>query len=293
VKPVRWLLSALAVVVCATVLMAAAAVWSNNRAVEPPGRAELAASFERGVAWMEHQGGGLLNQRNVVLWWMVREAAKESGDARLARLLDCFEGRYDHLRGNMWRHFLDEQATEPLDWARLARLPDYDRYFFYALTCDARLGAEEDIVRQHEADFCEHGARLLRPACVTHQLMGMRFRQRRGCSDQAAVGAVVAHLHDRIVGQLTWDPRVLDVYLQRVLMLVESGAAARVKPVWLRRVVAAQRPDGGWSAYQPILHLGGSRVLCFTPRGVGLARIRSNFHATAQGVWLMSLLAYR
>jgi len=256
----------------------------------PPDRGELAASLERGVGWLEGNAAALLEERNAVLWWMVREASQATGDPRLSQLFQRWEARYPSLQKSIWNHLFDEASTSPLALREVEGLPYYDQFFFYGLTCDPRLGAVERIVRQGEADFCDPLPYRLKPACVTHQLMGLRFMQRRRCGDPVKVAAVVAHLQDRIVGQLTWDPRVVDVYLQRVVMLVESGARARVRPVWIRRVLAAQRPDGGWSADQPMVSLGSGRWLGFTQYGIGLARGRSNFHATAQGVWLMSLL---
>jgi hypothetical protein len=102
----------------------------------------------------------------------------------------------------------------------------------------------------------------------------------------------VAALQSRIVGQLTWDPRVVDVYVQRVLMLVESGAVERVKPVWLQRVLAAQQPDGGWAGVDPLLELGSEFSLGLGPRGFTLSPPRSDFHASAQGLLLLSLLVH-
>jgi hypothetical protein len=84
---------------------------------------------------------------------------------------------------------------------------------------------------------------------------------------------------------------VVDVYLQRVLMLAESGDARSIKPIWLQNVIEAQRPDGGWSGVDPLLPLGAGRYLGFDGRGFTLRRPVSDFHATAQGVLLFSILA--
>lgn len=116
--------------------------------------------------------------------------------------------------------------------------------------------------------------------------------QQSDCGNPEATRAAVAELQSRIAGQLTWDPRVVDVYVQRVLMLVESGAEDRVKPIWLQRVLAAQRPGGGWARTDPLLELGSGFSLGFGPRGLAFAPPRSDFHATAQGLLLLSLLAH-
>lgn len=98
--------------------------------------------------------------------------------------------------------------------------------------------------------------------------------------------------------------------LQRVLKkLVDSGARDRVKPVWakpawLRRVLDAQTADGGRSGMQPLLPLGDGGgwastsgdgraphlFIGFNQRGAG--EPCANFHTTAQGVLLLSLLLH-
>ncbi len=145
------------------------------------------------------------------------------------------------------------------------------------------------VLRQLEEDFCQENYPIS-PACVTHQLMGIRFMERRNCGDPEYVKGMVKTLQDKIVKQLTWDPRVVDVYIQRVLMLTDSGARERIKPVWIRNVLDAQLESGGWSPNQSIIALGSSRYLCFTSRILGVCELKSRFHATAQGVLLMSLL---
>lgn len=262
----------------------------NNRSLSQPDLDTLAATLERGIVWLDSHDEEILGEANPMLWWMVREAAGLSGDRRLAELFARYDRRYLHRRGNMWVYLFDEDSREPLRYMEVEQLPYYNQHFLYTLTCDRLLGAEESIRRQNEPDFCDHYPYSIKPACVTHQLMGLRFLQRRQCGDQGKVAGAIARLQDRLVGQLTWDVRVVDVYLQRVLMLVDSGARARVKPVWLQRVVDAQLPDGGWGGLDPILALGLGRPLCFTAQGLAFRRPRGNFHATAQGVWLMSLL---
>ncbi len=140
-----------------------------------------------------------------------------------------------------------------------------------------------------QADFCP-SRYPLRPACVTHQMMGMRFMQERGCGEKAEVDRVVHSLQDRIVLQLTWDPRPIDTYLQRVLMLIESGQAERVKPFWLQRVLDTQLGDGGWGNFYPLLPISNGKHIGFSGRGLSTGRPNSDFHATAQGVFLLSLL---
>lgn len=73
-------------------------------------------------------------------------------------------------------------------------------------------------------------------------------------------------------------------------MLVDSGARDKVKPVWLGKVLVAQMEDGGWSDFIPIFPLGTFRYFGLTGHGIGRRTYESNFHTTAQGLLLMTLL---
>ncbi|NCQ34273.1 hypothetical protein GW813_04165 [bacterium] len=283
-------LAALGGLLLCLVVVAGVAVWWNNRAVPAPDEAALVASLERRIAWLDTGAGEILREPNPMLWWMVREAARRTDDSRLSQLFARYEGQYLTHGGNMWAHLFDEGSTAPIRYMEVERLPYYNQYFLYALPCDKLLGAQELIRRQDQPDFCDHGRYRFMPACVTHQLVGLRFLQHRQCGDQAAVRSAIAQLQRKLEGQLTWDVRVVDVYIQRVLMLAESGAAERIKPIWLRRVLDAQMSDGGWSGTRPIVAAGLATPLCFTQSGVAFTVPRSTFHATAQGVLLTSLL---
>jgi hypothetical protein len=72
-------------------------------------------------------------------------------------------------------------------------------------------------------------------------------------------------------------------------MLAESGMPQKIKPVWLQRVLSAQLGDGGWANLHMLFPVSRTHYLGFTNRPV-IGEPRSNFHATAQGVFLFSLL---
>ena len=171
----------------------------------------------------------------------------------------------------------------------LFHLPDYNLYFIYGLTCDAGLAQLDIIQRQKNANFCPE-THPISPACVTHQLMGLRFRQDKTCGDKAAMADQVKQLQTMIIKQLTWDPRLIDVYLQRVLMLVDTGAVQAVKHQWVKNILDAQSSDGGWGDFQSILALSDKRHIGFYSRGIKLGALKDTLHATAQGLLLMSLL---
>ena len=81
-----------------------------------------------------------------------------------------------------------------------------------------------------------------------------------------------------------------DAYIQRVLMLVDTGAYDQVKPVWISNIVGAQNADGSWDDLHPILNLGNDYVFAHTSTLPKIRKPKANFHATAQAIWLLSKL---
>jgi len=65
-----------------------------------------------------------------------------------------------------------------------------------------------------------------------------------------------------------------------------------VKAIWLRRILDAQRADGGWDGVDIIAHVPGGRVMCWTASKYPqlLASPPREFHPTAQELYLMALL---
>ena len=235
---------------------------------------------------------------NVPLWLMVREAAHLSGDPYLHDLyLRYFNTYMVHAGLAPERLMLESSAGAAVDFSALAGQPDYVQFFYYALSCDKTFGQTPGVVRGRSAARClpMAAATLLQPPCATHQLMGYMFMRQRRCEDPRQVDAQIARLQDRIVAELHWDPRVIDPYVQRVLMLYWTDAAGRVQPVWLQRVLAAQQPDGGWADQQEIARTKSGRWLGFggyDQRFLSLHPAPSSFHTTAQGLLLMSMVAY-
>jgi hypothetical protein len=124
-------------------------------------------------------------------------------------------------------------------------------------------------------------------------MMGYRFQQRAQCNLLPDLDSRITLLQDAIVQQLFFDPRLVDVYMQRVLMLVDSGAAERVPARSLERLMSAQLTDGSWDRMVGPLLSVGNRAFGFTPSGLALRHQQGDFHTTAQGVLLMSYLKAR
>lgn len=262
--------------------------YMNNRDSAWPEQARIQASFTAGVGWLNAHKDDILEQGNPALWWMVQQSAERTQDPTLLTLFADYNDRYLERGRNIWLPLFHPGRWVPITHEETQNLADYQQHFIYAISCDPELGQSPLVQAQLDTGYCDQYP--WRPACVTHQMMGFRFMQRNGCGDTEGAEAAVTRLQARVVRQLTWDPRVVDVYLQRVLMLVESGAKAHVRPVWLNRVLAAQLSDGGWAGIDPLLTLPGGYSLGFGPRGFTFEPVRADFHATAQGVMLMSLL---
>jgi hypothetical protein len=266
--------------------------YQNNRETTPVSDEQIAQSYERGVTWLLNNREEVLVKTTPILWKMLGESAQISGDQRIKKLFDEYVERFD--RGapySIWQvHFHPERFRSglfsPGDYISLV---EYQQYFLYAMTCSEQLAQVPLVAEQNNPNFCWHGSRIIRPACVTHQLMGYRMAQRSQCPIKN-LDKNIAVLQKTIEQQLRYDPRVVDVYIQRVLMLVDSGAHDRVKPRWLQRVIDAQQADGGWSDMQTIIPIHGNEYFGFNATGVTVAAPISNLHATAQGILLMSLL---
>jgi hypothetical protein len=264
----------------------------NNRSVDSVPVADVKASYERGVDWALAHREELFNDHNTMLWWMLQQTAEVTGDIRLKLMVRDYIQHYQTLfPGNPWLALFDPMRYRgmQLDALQLTQFPDYNQYFLYALACSKDLGETDLIQRQHDTDFCwtEHPAGS---ACITHQMMGFRFLQRSQCDLLPDVDQRIATLQNVIRNQLQFDPRVVDVYLQRILMLLDSGAVDSIKPIWVQRAIAAQLPDGTWSNLQPLLPVGGGRYFGFNQIGFGVEPLIGNFHATAQGIFVMGLL---
>ena len=121
--------------------------------------------------------------------------------------------------------------------------------------------------------------------------MGINFLRQQACANADAANDVVLRLQQDIVRQLTWDVRVVDVYLQRVMMLAITGAQDKVKPIWIQQILDHQLEDGGWANFVPLVPVGRGQSLGFSAQIVALGSATSSFHVTAQGVYLLTFIS--
>lgn len=272
-----------AALVLAALLIAAVALlrFGPHQRDEPaPSAAELRRHWQAGLRWMRDHQAQLVADGNPMLWRMVRDAAAVSGEPMLTEMLAAWRQRFfPQPPFDAWLLLVDPaaQPASPRP-AGFDTLPAYMKLFAYGLTCDATAGAVDVVQKQMQAGWCSALTPrrvLVQSKCVTHQLVGVMLVQQRQCGDRARVDALARQLQDRVVDELSLDPVMRDAYLQRVLMLYWTGAPERVKPVWLQRVLRAQRPDGGWDYEASAAASPGD--------------IREAFHATAQGMLIIAL----
>jgi len=296
-KVIRWLGLGLAAMVVVSVL----AIWYcehlNRARVAALTPTEARASFDRASAWIQRNREATLRESNPMLWLFVRDASRLAGDAQLEALANTYQEQ--SARDNLSRFFFDSSGR---DQARSARLdlsgwPDaYQALFAYGITCNGPLRFDPAVEQMLSPAACEAGHAWLRnPWCRTHQLMGLRFVQKNHCNPDEETARTIGTVQDGILSELRWDYRVEDAYLQKVWTLIESGRRSEVEPVWVRRILEAQEADGGWTGADVITPLPGGQALFWEggmrPRTGPIPR--SNFHATAQGLYLMALLLPR
>lgn len=266
------------------------AVWLNNRPVREISQNEIKTSFNKSIEWLLKNKTNILQSKNHLLWWMIYESALITEDERLVGLSE----EYKHIMktryaNSIWNHLFDKKSNISIDLFSIAGLPDYNKLYLFGLTCDEELSSLDIIKMQKDVNFCWK-THPISPACITHQLLGFRFMKRRNCQNDRLLNNKIASLQNYLSWQLFFDFRVVDVYIQRVLMLAESDLKDAIKPIWVKRIIEAQLEDGGWDGFQGLVPVGKSKHFGFSAYGVTVKKAKSNFHATAQGVFLMSLM---
>ena len=266
-------------------------VWQNNRSVSPATHADINVHFNKSISWLDSNYASLENTQNPILWWMLKQAAENSQNKTLENIyLKYKKNHLDNKPTNLSTPMFDKFYKPRIpDINAFSALADYQTFFFYGLSCDDNLASEPVIQEQlSSANFCS--LHYIHPRCITHQLMGLRFVQRYQCGYDETVKTTIAKLKEDVISELTWDFRVGDAYIQRVLMLVDIGAYEDVKPIWIQNILEAQNDDGSWDDLDPIFSVGDGKVFAFTSMLPTIKKPAADFHASAQAIWLLSLL---
>lgn len=263
-------------------------LFQNNKKVKPPNNVQYREALFQGITWLENNKSEVIKIDNAILWWFLSESVKLTDNNRLRTLVD------EYLNSTLdphsiWNYYFKPNLIMHFDSENLFHFPAYNLFFIYSLTCNDELGQLDVIKNQLEPNFCQWSP-IVSP-CTTHQLMGLNFMRLRHCGDQNAIDNITLDLQKQIERQLTIDPRVGDVYIQRVLMMVATGAMQHIKPVWLKRILEAQGADGSWQSFHPLFPVGNSSFFGFSYFSLGIKEYQPNFHATAQAIYLLSLMS--
>jgi len=301
--------------VAISLIIGLSVIGYNNRDIEHPSEDDLSKSLEASIVWLVDNKEPMLAFNNPILWYFLHRSAQISGDLRVKSLVESYYDKYiepkhsAYNRTSLWKGLFEpEFKYKPLTFYTIDNMNYYSQHFVYAIYCDEGIGSLDSIKAQNEAEFCGSW-HLLNPTCTTHQLMGIRFLQQENCGDPDQLSSTVEALQSKIVHELTYDPRVLDVYIQRVMMLIESGSSDKVKNIWIHRILEQQHADGGWGNFQPLISLDDEEPLYIglghgesqtgNPRAgstflkiFSIGQPQSTFHATAQGTLLLTLLTH-
>lgn len=269
--------------------------YDNSRDMPMPSDTELRASFSRASAWILGNRERVLEENNPMLWLFVRDAALLQSEQGLVALAREYQSR--HTDHTLTHYLFDPTGSDQVRYVNITLaddVSDYNRLFLYGATCNEGLRDDPMVRSLLTPAACGGGLLWLKsPWCRTHQLMGLRFVQRGHCEPEAETAATLVNVQNLILMELKWDFRVEDAYIQKALTLAESGRRGNLKAVWIRKILDAQRSDGGWDGMDVIARLPGALIFCW---GDGLLYPRvltqrpSTFHATAQALYLMALL---
>lgn len=273
----------------------------------PPSTARVNESFQRSIGWLKAHEAEILGDGNVALWWMLKTAADRSHDPYLTDLVQrSIRAVYAGNKATSpWRRIVEPNAVIVPNDLVVDDLVSYQRFYYFSATCrvvepdDSGPGSQQFL----EGNTCRPVWRKVLFAdkvCSTHQLLGIRMARNSGCKLDTKVAALESELLDDIAWQLKLDPVITDPYIQRVLTLYWVAGPQSVKPVWLRRVIDAQQPDGGWTGDRILLGapwwsqpaVWRQWMAKLMPSRFDPAPSVSIFHATAQGLLLMALASH-
>ena len=264
----------------------------NNISLRAPAPDHIESSYQNAVKWLYENKVELHEKHNSMMWWMLLRAAQLKQDDRLLAYVREYQNKnYSRYDNSAWRYLvLGEQRYVDVDAVLGAGLPPYRVYCVYSYTCNDDLAAVDTVLAQNNTNYCWENQPLA-PACLTHQMMGLQFQKRIQCGEIEALDEKVGVIAEKIQRQAFFDVRVVDVYLQRTLVLLQSGHGEKVRPRWIRRILSAQTQSGGWSGFHPLLPVGRSLSIGFTGNAIAIRPTVPDLHATAQGILIMALLS--
>lgn len=101
----------------------------------------------------------------------------------------------------------------------------------------------------------------------THVLLALLFLRENGCYDTPERERAMRSVVERVSQAAENDKEWSDLYSERIAFLYFAGEGERVKPEWIRRIVAAQERGGGFRdplfGDEPNAHSTGLSLLVF------------------------------
>jgi hypothetical protein len=286
-------------------LLASALAWFSatayvSRSVAAPTMAERQLAYDRAAGWIRQNEASVLNEGNSALWWMINVAAQTMDDSYLLELVRRWKEIHvtSSPLASAWVRMVDPKSPASDLGYNTQALGGYQKFFLHALTCQPLEMDDGDSSVFTRENMCRpQTIKVMRgePACTTHQLMGLQLYKRSHCVEPPGMSELEAQLFDDVLTQLQWDPRVRDVYIQRVLVLQWFGRSDQIKAIWLKRVLAAQQTDGGWAWNVKFPELPAwlqsfrSAWQTLVLQNVPDQHDTSDLHPTAQGLLLMAL----
>lgn len=269
------------------IILYAYLVYDNNRDIKEPSIQEYEQSLQKAINWVEKNQNEIIKENNSILWWFLSQSAKLTKNKSLESVVNKYLDQNKDL--GLWELYFNPYAYVRYDVNNLFNLPKYNLHFIYGLTCDKELAQMDVIKEQMDANFCRWSP--IFSACTTHQLMGFHFMKLYQCGDNTSYRDTVDNLNNQVVRQLLLDPRVSDVYIQRVMMLMLSGGEHLVKPIWLHQIINAQKSDGAWETFYPLLPPNGESMrFGIAYKSLAIREYIPNFHTTSQAIYLLSLM---
>jgi hypothetical protein len=236
-------------------------------------------AIDQATGWIRAHRREIASTKNVAMFMVMKDCHEIHPQPLLAGLVDGYLG--ERITPDCWRRVLDR--GHPVDRADLNRTIRNERmdnrWMLYAVAPDQAELDAEDLEGLFDADRWS-GRHL------THQLMAL-IRLREDGEASPRCEATIERLCRRIAAQVRLDIAVVDLYIQKIAVVLDAGHAELIDRRWVERVIENQAPDGGWNDRW-------CRVFTsFRRPALDLADPPSDQHATIQALWLLLQVKYR
>ena len=236
-------------------------------------------AIDQATGWIRAHRWEIASSKNVAMFMFMKDCHEIHPDPLLATLVDGYlAGR---ITPDCWRRVLDrDHPVDRTGLNRSIRAETIDnRWMLYAVAPDRAELDAEDLEGLFDAGRWK-GRQL------THQVLAL-VRLQAGGEASARCEETIARLCARIAGQLRLDIAVVDIYIQKIAVVLDAGHGEMIDQRWVERVIDNQAPDGGWNDRW-------CRVFTsFRRPALDLADPPSNQHATIQALWLLYQVKYR